>query len=43
MGAFYTAMTVVTGMGDMRNAYKMLFGKPEGKIPLGIPRHRWGK
>jgi hypothetical protein len=25
----------------MRNAYKSLFGKPEGKIPLGSPRHRW--
>jgi hypothetical protein len=25
----------------MRNAYKMLFGKPEGKRPLGISRRRW--
>jgi hypothetical protein len=25
----------------MRNAYKILFGKPEGKLPLGRPRHRW--
>jgi hypothetical protein len=23
------------------NAYRMLVGKPEGKIPLGRPRHRW--
>jgi hypothetical protein len=22
------------------NAYKLLFGKPEGKTPLGRPRHR---
>jgi hypothetical protein len=22
-------------------AYKILSGKPEGKIPLGIPRRRW--
>jgi hypothetical protein len=25
----------------MRNAYKILFGKPEGKISLGIPWRRW--
>jgi hypothetical protein len=27
--------------GEMRNVYKILVGKPEGKRPLGIPRHRW--
>jgi hypothetical protein len=26
-------------MGEMRNAYKILVGKPEGKRPLR--RHRW--
>jgi hypothetical protein len=26
-------------MGEMRNAYKILFGKLEGKIPLGRPTH----
>jgi hypothetical protein len=25
----------------MRNAYKTLLGKPEGKRPLGKTRHRW--
>jgi hypothetical protein len=25
----------------MRNAYKILVGKPEGKRPLGRHRHRW--
>jgi hypothetical protein len=25
----------------MRNAYKLLDGKPEGKKPLGRPRHKW--
>jgi hypothetical protein len=25
----------------MRNACKILVGKPEGKRPLGRPRHRW--
>jgi hypothetical protein len=25
----------------MRNAYKILAGKPEGNRPLGRPRHRW--
>jgi hypothetical protein len=24
-----------------RNAYGILVGKPEGKKPLGRPRHRW--
>jgi hypothetical protein len=26
---------------EKRNAYRMLVGKPEGKRPLGRPRHRW--
>jgi hypothetical protein len=25
----------------MRKAYNILFGKPEGKRPLGRPRRRW--
>jgi hypothetical protein len=25
----------------MRNAYRILVGKPERKGPLGRPRHRW--
>jgi hypothetical protein len=28
-------------MGETRNAYRILMGKPEGKRPLGRPRHRW--
>jgi len=28
-------------MGEMRNAYKIFVGKPEGKRPLGRPRRRW--
>jgi hypothetical protein len=28
-------------MGETSNAYMMLVGKPEGKRPLGRPRHRW--
>jgi hypothetical protein len=31
----------VARMGDMRNAYRLLVGKPEGKRPLGRPRRRW--
>jgi hypothetical protein len=27
--------------GEKRTAYKILVGKPEGKRPLGRPRHRW--
>jgi hypothetical protein len=26
---------------EMRNINKILVGKPEGKRPLGRPRHRW--
>jgi hypothetical protein len=28
-------------MGEKRNAYRVLVGKPEGKRPLGKPRRRW--
>jgi hypothetical protein len=28
-------------MGEGKGAYMMLVGKPVGKRPLGIPRHRW--
>jgi hypothetical protein len=28
-------------MGEKRNAYRLLVGKPEGKGPLGRPRRRW--
>jgi len=31
----------VARMGDMRNKYKILTGKPEGKRPLGKPSRRW--
>jgi hypothetical protein len=27
--------------GGKRNVYRLLVGKPEGKRPLGRPRHRW--
>jgi hypothetical protein len=27
--------------GEKRNAYRLLVGKPEGKIPLGRSRRRW--
>jgi hypothetical protein len=27
--------------GEGRGAYRVLFGRPEGKRPLGRPRHRW--
>jgi hypothetical protein len=28
-------------MGEKRNAYRILVGKPEEKRPLGRPRRRW--
>jgi hypothetical protein len=31
----------VARMGENRNAYRLLVGKPEGKRPLGRPRRRW--
>jgi hypothetical protein len=30
----------VARMGEKRNAYRLLLGKPEGKRPLGRPRRR---
>jgi hypothetical protein len=31
----------VAGMGEKRNACRILVGIPEGKRPLGRPRRRW--
>jgi hypothetical protein len=31
----------VAHMGEGRDAYRILVGKPEGRKPLGRPRHRW--
>jgi hypothetical protein len=31
----------VAQMGEKRNAYRILVGKPEGNRPLGRPRRRW--
>ena len=31
----------VAHMGEERGAYRVLMGKPEGRRPLGRPRHRW--
>jgi hypothetical protein len=28
-------------MGEKRDVYRILVGKPEGKRPLGRPRRRW--
>jgi hypothetical protein len=28
-------------MGEMRNMYRLLVGKPKLKRPLGRPRRRW--
>jgi hypothetical protein len=31
----------VSRMGEKRNAYRLLVGRPEGRRPLGRPRCRW--
>ncbi|KAJ4448406.1 hypothetical protein ANN_10422 [Periplaneta americana] len=31
----------VASMGESRNTYRVLVGRPEGKRPLGRPRRRW--
>jgi hypothetical protein len=31
----------VAPMGETRNEYRILVGKPEGKRPLGRPRRMW--
>jgi len=31
----------VAHIGKRRGLYRVLVGKPEGKRPLGRPRHRW--
>jgi len=28
-------------MGEKRGVYRVLMGKPEGKRPLGRPKHGW--
>jgi hypothetical protein len=32
----------VAHMGEVRGAYNILVRRPEGRRPLGRPRHRWG-
>jgi hypothetical protein len=31
----------IARMGEKRNSYRILMGKPEGKRRLGRPRRRW--
>jgi hypothetical protein len=31
----------VARIGEKRNSYRILVGKPEGKRPLGRPKRRW--
>jgi hypothetical protein len=31
----------VARIEEKRNTYRILVGKPDGKRPLGKPRHRW--
>jgi hypothetical protein len=36
-----TIVSFYSWMGEKRNVYRLLVGKPEGKRPLGRPRRRW--
>jgi hypothetical protein len=38
---YFTQLLFDWAMGDMRNAYKILIRKPEGRIPLRRPKQRW--
>jgi hypothetical protein len=38
---FTARLGVLSTNGEKRNVYRLLVGKPEGKKPLGRPRHRW--
>jgi len=40
-GGWRTHVTRTLRMGEMRNAYKILVRKPEGKGPLGRRRRTW--
>jgi hypothetical protein len=31
----------VACIGALRSGYRVLVGRPDGKIPLGRPRRRW--
>jgi hypothetical protein len=31
----------IAQIGEKRNAYRLLVGKPEGRRPLGRPRRKW--
>jgi hypothetical protein len=39
--AWFSPLVYVTSLKKMRNSYKILFGKPEGKRPLRRPRRKW--
>jgi hypothetical protein len=41
MKSIMTLAGHVARMGEKRNAYRLLVGKPEGGRPLGRPRRRW--
>jgi hypothetical protein len=34
-------MQLIARIGEKRNAYRLLVGKPVGKRPLGRPRRKW--
>jgi hypothetical protein len=41
-GVFYEILQRASDLdGKVRNSYKILVGKPEGKRPLGRPRRGW--
>jgi len=39
--AYLQLSDLLVRMGEKRGVYRVLIGKPEGRIPLGRPRRRW--
>jgi len=37
----YYLLLLAIFLGEVRNAYSVMVGKPEGKRPFGRHRHRW--
>jgi hypothetical protein len=41
MSLYLSIFIIQSIMGEMRGAYNISVGRPEGRRPLGRPRRRW--